>query len=104
MVAATLLTTLLLALAIAIAAKPVLERKMPTKLPLTKRRILSNYNVMGSDMRRLNSLRKRAGIQGDSDLDSKTVSSIPATFGVVHYTVSIGVGNPPTNCKYCSTW
>ena len=103
MVAATLLTTLLLALAIAIAAKPVLERKMPMKLPLTKRRILSNYNVMGSDLRRLNSLRKRAGIQDDSDLDS-TVSSIPATFGVVHYTVSIGVGNPPTNCKYCSTW
>ena len=96
-----LTTLLLLALAIAIAAKPVAERKiMPAvRLPLTKRRSLVKYNIMESDLRRLNSLRKRAGNQDDSNLDS-TTGTIPATFGVGHYTVSIGVGEPSTSCKW----
>ena len=42
-----------LALAIAVTAKPVVERKLlPVRLPLTKRRSVVNYNVMESDRRR----------------------------------------------------
>lgn len=51
MIAASLLTTLLFALVISIAAKPVLERKSPMKFPLTLRRNSYNYNVVGRDRR-----------------------------------------------------
>ena len=92
--------TLLLALAIAIAANPVVEQK-PITLPLTKHRSLVSYNIVESDQRRLDSLWRRAAYQdnSESDLDSRT-SNIPATFGITYYSVSIGVGEPSTNCKW----
>ena len=94
MVAASLLTTLLLALAIAIAAKPVLERKSPIKLPLTKRRSLANYNVVERDRRRVKSLRRRAGNQ----VNSGSISTV-ALFQRNEYTIPIGIGNPAMFCK-----
>ena len=99
MAPASLLITLLLALAIAITAKSVLERKPPIKikLPLTKRYNLANYNFVERDRHRLNSLRRRAGNQDDSDLGSTI--KIPAIYRFGTYAVIVGVGQPPTNCK-----
>ena len=54
MVAASQLSFLLLALAIAIAAKPVLfEKNSPMRLLLMKRRSLSKYDIVELDRRRL---------------------------------------------------
>ena len=91
MAATSLLTALLLALAIVIAAKPVLERKSPLKLPLTKRLSLSNHNVVERNRRRVNSLRRRAGNQ--DDLESMVVNTL-AFFKINVYTVEVGIGDP----------
>ena len=97
MVAASLLSTLLLlALTISVTAKPVLEGKSPmrTKLPLTKRYNLANYNVMKRDRRRLNSLRRRAGNQDNLN----SIINLPARYKYGVYVVDVGVGL--TNCKW----
>ena len=102
MVAASLLiTTLLLTFAIAIAAKPasILERKSPIKLPLTRRRSFASYNIVERDRRQIESLRRRAGNQDDSDLGPES-NNTPATYRGADYFLTIGVGNPPTFCKW----
>ena len=98
--AASLLTILLLALAIAIAAKPVLEPKSPLKFPLVKRRSLANYNVMERDQRRVTSLRRRAGNQDDdSESDLRGSINTAALYEVYIYTLRIGMGDPPQFCE-----
>ena len=97
MVAASSITTLLLALAIAITAKPVLEQKshVPVKIPLKR------SNVVKNDRHRTKYLRGRVGNQNGSDLSMHS-ESIPSTQtndqGYI-FSVTIGVGNPITNCK-----
>ena len=85
MVAAFLLT-ILLALAIAIAAKPVLEQNSPMTFHITKRRSFANYNVVERDWHRLKS---RAG-NHDSEL----------TYDRTGFYTSVGIGQPPTTCKW----
>ena len=97
--AASLLSILLLALAIAISAEPVLEQKSSIKLPLMKRQSFSKYNIMERDQRRSNSLMRRAN---GSDFNSTTTSTdLPAVFKGNDYVVqvSIGVGEDAENCK-----
>lgn len=95
MVATSLLTTFLLALAIAISAKPVpdSERKSPIKLPLTKRIGLANHHVVEQDRRRVKSL-VRYAIRDDSEPITTEALSLTAYYGA-----DIGIGNPPTYCK-----
>ena len=104
MIATSLLATLLLAvnaLAIAISAKPVLERRLPMKLPLTKRYSLVNYNVIEHDQRRvLKSLRRPASPRNQDDSDSGgAIDTSAFSFQGVSYTVAVGVGSPSTSCK-----
>lgn len=103
MVAASLLFSLLLALATVIAAKPVLEENSPMRLPLMKRRSLSKYDVVEFDRHRLNSLRKRVG---GSDLNSTTSSTtsktsnsgnVSASYQIASFYTIISVGGK--NCK-----
>ena len=94
MTAASSITTLLLALAIAIAAKPVIERKLPLKLPLNELRTFTNHNDVERDRRLVNSLMMRAGDQDDSASISIKALSVGGPFSV-----NIGIGNPANSCK-----
>jgi hypothetical protein len=94
MAAASMLTTLVLALAIAIVAKPVLEQKSPMKLPLTELRSLTNHNVVARDRRRLKSL-----IRLPRDQDDLPSISLDAIFRQGKYGVVINIGEPETSCK-----
>ena len=95
MVATSLLSNFLLALAIAIAAKPVLEQKSPMKLPLTELRAgsFTKHNIVerDSDRGRENSLMRRAGITSVMVEANYTAALI---FSVVIY-----LGDPPHPCK-----
>ena len=109
MVAASLLSSgsLLLALAISIAAKPVLEQNSPMRLPLMKRRSLSKYSVVELDRRRLNSLSHGSRRVDGSDFDATTSSTsrtsnsgnVSASYQINHYYVHIGVGDSNKTCK-----
>jgi hypothetical protein len=103
MLVASLLSTLLLGLAIIpIDAKSDLEPKSPMKLPLMKRRSLSKYNVMERDQRRSNPLIRRAdGLEFDSNTNTST-NILPAIYDIVLFYVLIGVGNsePVDYCKW----
>ena len=92
-----LLATLLLVLAIAITAKPVLERKSPIKLALSKRRNPVKHNVVERDRQRVRSFRRCEGHQDDSKLSSESTNT-PANFQGGLYSLSVGCGNPPTFC------
>ena len=86
-VATSLLPILLLALAIAIAAKPALvsERKLPMTFPLTRRRSFANYNVVESERRRLKSLGRREG-----NHDSLTQALFDTKALAYYITVAVG--------------
>jgi hypothetical protein len=107
MIAAFFLTTFLLALSIDIAAKPVLERKSPTKMPL-RRRILANHSVVEQDQRRGKFLRSAPGSYEndvDSDLILRSGSISPDNIEANNeansgcFIVTVGVGSPTTYCK-----
>ena len=93
MVATSLLSNLLLTLAIAIAAKPVLEQKSPLKELRTGS--FTNHNTMGRDWGREISNMRRAGDQ--DELPSVMVEA-NLTAGLI-YSVIIYLGDPPLPCK-----
>ena len=101
MVVASLLSSLLLALAISIAAKPVLEQNSPMGLPLMKRRSLSKYDIVELDWHRLNSLRRRSDFDStNSSTSSRTNISGKAfaSYQISAFYVIVGVGDK--NCKW----
>jgi hypothetical protein len=93
---ASFLTTLLFAFAIAISAKPILEGKLPMKLPLTELSSRTNHDVLERDRRRVKSFMRRAG---DQPNDGSGQISLDAIFQVKQYSVVIDIGDPPTPCK-----
>ena len=98
--AASSITTLLLALAIAIAAKPAPEQKSHLKMPLKRSSFTNlNYNVVRNDRHRTKSLRGRAGNQNDSMSSKSKIPSTQPIYQGTFFSVTIGVGNPTTNCK-----
>ena len=97
--AASSITALLLALAIAIAAKLAPEQKSHVKMPLKRSSITNlNYSVVENDKHRTKYLRGRAGNQNDS-MSSKSIPSTHPIYQGTSFSVTIGVGNPITNCK-----
>ena len=96
MIFASLLTTVLLALAV--AAEPIMMKKSLVSLPLS-RRINVNSSVrtiLEHDQARAKALKahgtaKAAGV-------ARQVST-PATNEAVSYIAAIGVGSPATTCK-----
>ena len=84
----TLLTTLLLALSV--AANPVLVNRSPVTLPLSRRvNLTSAHNLLRHDQARAKALQARGAIINE-----------PVDDQAVCYIASIGVGTPPTTCKY----
>jgi len=101
MFAPSLLSTLLLALAVAATpiAPVVTVRNGPVTLPISRRLSKkSGINLHQNDMKRANALFGRGGYQANAlaELDSTPVDNRD-----VSYIASVGVGSPPTQCE-CS--
>jgi cathepsin E len=92
MVAASFLSTLFFALALAVAAHPVEQKASRAQLRFVKR---VNHNPVKQDQLRVNSIIGKAG----KGLSNREVINSPADNRAVTYIASIGVGNPATNCK-----
>ena len=97
MVLTPLLTSVLLALVV--AAEPIVVKRSPVSLPLTRRININadTQNLVQHDQARVKALKtnseaKAAGIP-------RQVSS-PAINEAVQYIASIGVGSPATQCKW----
>lgn len=96
MVFATLLTTLLLALAL--VAEPIPVKRSLATSPVSRRVNVNRSvrNILQHDQLRAQALKS----QGKAKAVGVTRQiSIPAENAAVDYLVSISVGNPPTTCK-----
>ena len=99
--AASLLTTLLLALSI--VATPVEVRTPRVTLPLAKR-INANggaINLVQLDQARAAALKGRGAAIQSGKIDRRDVINIPADNMGVSYIASVGVGSPATTCALC---
>ena len=95
MVAASLLSTLLLALFV--AAQPTAVKNSLVRLPFVKR--ISDagpHNLIKQDQLRIQGL--KANAEGFDVLTSRQLNS-GANNQAASYVASVGVGNPPTQCK-----
>lgn len=96
MVFATLLTTVLLALAV--SAEPILMKKSLVTLPISRRIKRTNLNILEHDQLRAQAL-KAKGEARAAGLSHRAVISSQAENQAVSYVASIGVGSPATQCK-----
>lgn len=82
------------------AANPIVARGFPTgiSLPMT-RRLDANTSTLDVIQRDQSRLAKYA-TQSD-DAASATTPSIPLSDYGSGYVISIGIGDPPTNCESC---
>ena len=98
MVFATLLTTVLLALAV--AAEPILVKKSLVTLPISRRINLNNLNILEHDQLRAKALRAKGEARAAGTVSNRaSVISSQAENQAVSYVASIGVGSPATQCK-----
>jgi cathepsin E len=98
MVFATLLTTVLLALAV--AAEPILVKKSLVTLPISRRINLNGLNILEHDQLRAKALRATGEARASGTLSNRaSVISSQAENQAVSYVASIGVGSPATQCK-----
>ena len=85
----TLLTTLLFALSV--AASPVLVNRSPVTLALSRLvNLTSIHNLVRHDQNRAKALKG----------DWRGTVNEPIENQAVSYVASVGVGSPPTTCKY----
>jgi len=94
MVAASFLSTLFLALAV--AANPIEKKASLAKLRFTKRVSTSPSNIVNLDQLRLNNI-KGGKVQS---VEIRAVVNSPAENRAVTYVASIGIGSPATYCKW----
>jgi cathepsin E len=95
MVAASFVSTLLLALVV--TAYSVKQEASLVKLPFAKVVSTGLNNIVKQDRLRLSNIQAKAGnVQG---LENREVISSPAENRAVSYIASVGVGSPATYCK-----
>ena len=99
MVFATLLTTVLLALAV--AADPIPVKRSLVTLPISRRIKLNGLNILEHDQLRAKGFKAKgeARAAGTPLSDRASVISSQAENLAVSYVASIGVGSPATQCK-----
>jgi cathepsin E len=98
MVFATLLTTVLLALAV--AADPIFVKKSLVTLPISRRINVTTLSVLEHDQLRAAALRATGEARAAGTLSKRSsVISSTAENQAVSYVASIGVGSPATQCK-----
>ena len=93
MVAVSFLSTLL---ALAVAAHPVEQKASLVQLRFAKRVRTGPNNIVKQDRLRVNNI-KAGKAQG---LENRAAISSPADNQIVSYVASVGVGSPPTKCKW----
>jgi cathepsin E len=98
MVFTTLLTTVLLALAV--AADPIIVKRSLVTLPISRRINITSVNILEHDQLRAKTLRAKGEAMAAGTLHSdRAVISSQAKNEAVSYVASIGVGSPATQCK-----
>lgn len=98
MISVTLLTTLLCSLAI--AAKPIVIERSPVTLPLSRRVNATGIsNLLAHDQSRAKAL-KRLGVAKAAGHSQRAVISESIENRAVSYVAHVGIGSPPTTCKY----
>jgi hypothetical protein len=90
MVAPSFLSTLFFALAV--AAQTVERKALPSQLRFTKRVSASLYNIVNLDRLRVNAIKGFNVFEVFSNSSAENIG--------VSYIVSVGVGSPPTICKW----
>ena len=101
MVFTTLLTTVLLALTVEVAADPIPVKRSLVTLPISRRINLNGLNILENDQLRAKALKAKgeARAAGTPLTDrASEISSYAENQGVA-YIASIGVGSPATQCK-----
>lgn len=91
----TLLTTLVLALAV--AANPILINRSPISLPLSRRlNLTSIVNLLKHDQARAKALKaaRTGGVFQSAAVVSESIEN-----QAVAYVASVGVGSPATSCN-----
>ncbi|KAI8989237.1 acid protease [Trametes punicea] len=92
-----LLPLIVLSVVAAVAAKPVVVRKSPVTLPIARRFNVTNaHDLLKIDQARAKALKEQSLAKGKATSLQQAISNVPATNAVVYYTVSVGVGTPPT--------
>ena len=99
MISSSLLTTLLLA--IAVAANSVIVEKSLVTLPISKSVNITNVqNLLRHDQIRAKALRAKGEARAAGNpLHSDDVISSPVDNQAVTYIAAVGVGSPATTCK-----
>lgn len=98
MVVLTLLTTVLIALAV--VADPIPVKRSLVTLPISRRIQLKNLNLLEHDQLHAKALRAKGEARASgTPLSDRAVISSQAENQAVSYVASIGVGSPPTQCK-----
>jgi hypothetical protein len=92
---ASLLMTLLLALLI--ATSPVEVRSSPVTLPIARK-----LNLGGGTINLLQHDQARAAVLGNRAISSlgRRTGSTPIVNEAVSYIAQVGIGSPPTTCKF----
>ena len=100
MFAPSLLSTLLLALAVAATpiAPVITVRNGPVSLPISRRLNEEGArNLYQNDLKHTNALVKRGSSQANANVSGPV--STPAEGRPIWYLASVGVGTPPTQCE-----
>ena len=98
----TLLTTLILALAV--AANPIVVDQPKVTLPLVRRlNLTSVHNLLRHDQSRAKALKAR-GSASTSLIHTDAAISETVDNKAVSYYASVSVGSPPTTCKSLPRW
>jgi cathepsin E len=100
MFAASLLTFLLSSSVILTTA--VVIRNTPITLPVARRlNLTSNRNLLQHDQARVKTLLTRADNRAaGTQFDSSIIVNEPVDNQAVSYIAAIGIGTPPTTCKF----
>lgn len=95
--AASLLSTLLLALAV--SANPIVVRDNLIRVPFAKKiNVTSEGHILKNDQARAAALRAHALGRASGKLTKDAVISVPVQNQAVTYVASVGVGSPATTC------
>ncbi|SRR6266404_1092194 len=95
--------TAFLCLAFSVAATPVVVDKPPVSLSFARHlNVTGAHDLVQKDQARAKKFVSISKAKQSGTLSPGAVVSIPATNIAVVYVVTIAIGNPPTNCKWCS--
>ncbi len=95
--------TAFLCLAFSVAATPIVVDKRPVSLSFARHLNVSGaHDLVQKDQARAKRLVSISKAKRSGTLSPREVINVGATNAASFYSATVGVGNPPTNCKWCS--